>query len=168
MWTPLQRWYWVQCLNTKTFPTARRLPIAGEGGRAREAAHGRRCRRGARSAAGVAPVSVSVSVCAYATGGAGGSRRAEGGHGALRQRANEPDACRVDLRRPIARRPDTARVGWSARGVRARSVNGDPAAADAGTRATAEGSAGSSATLTRRQRSGQGCGSMPIRSFAAE
>jgi hypothetical protein len=23
MWTPLQRWYWVQCLNTKTFPTAR-------------------------------------------------------------------------------------------------------------------------------------------------
>jgi hypothetical protein len=66
----------------ENFPDgARRLPIAGEGGRAREAAHGRRCRRGARSAAGVAPVSVSVSVCAYATGGAGGSRRAEGGHG---------------------------------------------------------------------------------------
>ena len=23
MWTPLQQWYWVQYLNTKSFPTAR-------------------------------------------------------------------------------------------------------------------------------------------------
>jgi hypothetical protein len=31
LWTPLQQWYWVQYLNTKSFPTARgdyKLPYA--------------------------------------------------------------------------------------------------------------------------------------------
>jgi hypothetical protein len=44
MWTPLQQWYWVQYLNSKTFPDgARRLQAADEGGCARQAAHGCRC-----------------------------------------------------------------------------------------------------------------------------
>ena len=120
---------------------ARRLPTAGEGGRPRQATHGGGCRRGARTDAGLA----AVSVCAHGEGAAGGSGRAEGGHGALRQRANAPDAFGVDLRRPVSRRPDPARVVWRAGHLRAWAGAGDPArpraGADARTRAAAEGSA---------------------------
>ena len=42
-------------------------------------------------------------VCAHGEGATGGSGCSEGGHGALHERANEPDACRVDLL--VGRRP---------------------------------------------------------------
>ena len=94
MWTPLQQWYWVQYLNTKSFPTARgdyKLLTTVD---AHGAADDGRCRRGTGTDARMA----TVSVCPHAESAAEGSGHAEGGHCALHECANEPDAFGADLR----------------------------------------------------------------------
>src|SRR5580693_8164584 len=89
MWTPLQQWYWVQVSQHEILShRARRLQVADNSGRPRQAAHGGRCRRGTGTNSRMA----TVSVCPHAESAAEGSGYAEGGHCALHESANEPDA----------------------------------------------------------------------------
>ena len=88
VWTPLQQWYWVQYSISKGFPNPSgtyqvlsKLDRQGQHSMATDAD------------VMPAPLQIWPSVCAHGEGAAGGSGCSEGGHGALHERANEPDAC---------------------------------------------------------------------------
>jgi hypothetical protein len=93
MWTPLQQWYWVQYLNTKSFPTARsdyKLLTTVD-------AHGKQLMA---VDADVVPGPMQgwprfpFTLTPKARGGSG---QAEDGHCALHECTNEPDAFAADL-----------------------------------------------------------------------
>src|SRR5580704_3630904 len=96
------------------------LPSALEIGPTGATQHGHRRRRDAR------PLADMALLCAHDEGATGGSGCSEGGHGALHQRANEPDACRADLLGADARRSATACVGRSIGSFCAQSFTRSP------------------------------------------
>ena len=96
MWTPLQQGYWVQYLNTKSFPTARgdyKLLTTVD-------AHGKQLMAVDADVAGADARMATVSVCPHGESAAEGSGHAKGGHCALHECPNEPDAFGANLRGP--------------------------------------------------------------------